>query len=407
MSQESPLPISVVIARQPILSRDHRLYAYELLTRGDEGRVLPDDGSVTTSSVLIGALAEFGLDRLVGEVPAFINVTTPFVTNALPLPISPKQVVLEVLESVEPSRETIAGLARLKQLGFRIALDDYAGSRKGYEPFLQLADIVKVDCKSVAPEALADVVAGLRAFRARLLAEKVEDHETYRACRELGFELFQGFYFARPEVSRARAPSADRSNLMHLLSELNRPDVELEDLEGIISRDAALSFKLLRVLNSANFGLAREVSTVGEMLRYLGPAIVRDIASLLLLARCDDKPRPLLLLAMLRARTCQRLAGLSKPACSQRAFMVGLFSALDAILDVPIEAALAPLPLSEEVRTAIVHKRGELGLVLETAIALEQGKWDAPSLSCFASGDLQQVSFDSAVWVTEIERQTS
>jgi len=170
----------VLIARQPILTRDEQLYAYELLTRGNEGRgSAAGDGSVATGSVLIGAVAEFGLEKLVGDVPAFVNVTAPFLTGELPLPVSPMQAVIEVLESVEPSPETLAGLQRLKQLGYRIALDDYTGRRPGYEPFLELADIVKVDCLAVAPAALAEVVESLRPYDVMLLADKVENHELH------------------------------------------------------------------------------------------------------------------------------------------------------------------------------------------------------------------------------------
>jgi c-di-GMP phosphodiesterase len=396
----------VLIARQPILTRDERLYAYELLTRGSEGRALSaSDGSVSTGSVLIGAVAEFGLEQLVGDVPAFVNVTAPFLTGELPLPVSPTQVVIEVLESVEPDPDTIAGLQRMKQLGYRIALDDYTGSRPGYEPFLQLADIVKVDCLAVAPEALSGIVDSLRPYGVTLLAEKVETRELHQRCLALGFELFQGYYFARPDVARAHAPGVDQTNLLNLLAELNQPNVEIEELDAIISRDAALSFKLLRVLNSANFGMARRIGTVGEMLIYLGPPKVREIANLLLLVRCDGKPLPLLMLAMQRASACQRLAGQALEGGGQRAFLVGLFSALDAILDMPLETALAALPLSEDVREAILYRRGELGAILDLALALERGDWNALDKAPIEGIDCERASLESITFTAQIERQ--
>lgn len=380
--------------------------AYELLARSADGAAPGTlDGASATAGVLIGVLAEFGLDRLVGEVPAFINVTTDYVTGDLPLPIAPGRVVIEVLETIEPDARTLAGLTRLKSMGFQIALDDYVGARPGYERFLELADIVKVDCLALGRQQLAAVVESLLPFRARRLAEKAEDRATFHACRELGFDLFQGYFFARPDVSQTRAPAADRANLMHLLAELHRPDAELDELESIIARDPALSLKLVRVLNSAAFGLAREVGSLREILLYLGPATVRDIASLLLLSRCDDKPRPLMLVAMQRARMCQRLSSLGNTKSAPRAFLVGLFSALDAILDQPIRDALQALPLHDEVRAAILEHRGELGTVLEIALAFEQGNFDALPKTRPSDAAMLDASLDSAAWVTQLDRQ--
>ncbi|TAJ16147.1 MAG: HDOD domain-containing protein [Planctomycetota bacterium] len=402
-SNSSP---SILVARQPILDRDQRLAAYELLARSTDAldAHTPGDASAT-AGVLIGMLAEFGLERLVGDLPAFVNVTSEYLTGELPMPVAPGRVVVEVLETIEPDARALAGVARLKGLGFQIAIDDYVGPRPGYEPLLELADIVKVDCLAMDRREIARVAQSLLPFRARRLAEKIEDRATFHACRELGFDLFQGYFFARPDLSSTRAPSADRANLVHLLAELHKPDADLDDLEQIIARDAALTLKLVRVLNSAAFGLAREVSTLREILVYLGPPTVRDIASLLLLSRCDDKPRPLMLMAMQRARMCQRLSSFARSASAPRAFLVGLFSALDAILDQPIQEALKSLPLSEDVRAAILEHRGDLGTVLEIALAFEQGNWEALPKTRPSDAALLDASLESAAWVTQLDRQ--
>lgn len=396
----------ILVARQPILDREQRLAAYELLARSTEAVQpgTPGDASAT-AGVLIGMLAEFGLDRLVGDVPAFVNVTREYLTGELPMPVAPGRVVVEVLETIEPDARSLAGISRLKSLGFQIAIDDYVGPRPGYEPFLELADIVKVDCLAMDRRRIASVVESLLPYRARRLAEKIEDRPTFHACRELGFDLFQGYFFARPDLSSMRAPAADRANLMHLLAELHKPAAALEDVEQIIARDPALTLKLVRVLNSAAFGLAREVGTLREILLYLGPPTVRDIASLLLLARCDDKPRPLMLTAMQRARMCQRLASFTRSASAPRAFLVGLFSALDAILDQPIAEALQSLPLTDDVRAAILEHEGDLGTALSITLALEQGNWDALPQTRPSDAAMLDASLDSAAWVTQLDRQ--
>jgi EAL and modified HD-GYP domain-containing signal transduction protein len=399
---------AVLLARQPILDKEQRLVAYELLARSEQGCVpVGQRGSVTTAGLLIDALTEFGLDRLVGSVPAFVNMTREFLVGESPLPLPPDRIVIEVLEDIEPDRATIEGIGHLKRAGFRIALDDYTGPRRGYEPFLELADVIKVDCLDRGPLELENIVKSLRPYPALLLAEKVEDASVFRVCLSLGFRNFQGYFFARPELTRAKALGADRANLMHLMAELHDPDASVDELEQILSRDPVLSLKLIRYLNSASSGLAREIGTVREVLIYLGPATVRDIASLILLSRCDDKPRQLMLTAMMRARLCQQLAFGARSPNAPRAFMVGLFSTLDAVLDLEIDTALNSLPLATDIREAILLHRGELGSYLLFALAIERGNWAGLVDLGLSDVLLNTTCLEAADWVTKMERELS
>jgi len=376
----------IQLARQPILDSNLTLRGYELLAR-DRAGVFPKhiSGDASTSHVLINALAEFGLENVVGGTPAYINITREFVVGDLPLPLPPEKVVLEILEDVEPDEEVMRGIASLRDRGFLLAVDDYTGARAGYDQLLAAVDIIKVDCFGKTLREVSDIMKGLGDVHARLLAEKVETHQEFRAYRELGFHLFQGYFYAQPDLLKSRTTSANRANLMSLLASLQNPDTTPEELEGIIVRDPALSLKLVRFLNSVHIGLRRRIESLREVVVYLGSDTVRNLACLLMLSGVDNKPRQLMVTAMMRARMCEELAKATKGAQPARAFTVGLFSTLDAVMDRSLPEVLADLPLSEDIAEALLRRRGALGTQLEIVLALERGDWsripvDAPQL---------------------------
>jgi EAL and modified HD-GYP domain-containing signal transduction protein len=397
------MPDHIQLARQPILDVNLTLRGYELLARDVRGRVpgrVP--GPAATCNVLVNALAEFGLERVVGTAPAFVNITREFVVGEMPLPLPPEKVVLEVLESVEPDEEVQRGLRRLRAGGFRIALDDYTGPRPGYDALFPLADYIKVDCFGRTVAEIAQIVHGLKGQRARLLAEKVETHQEFRAYRDLGFPLFQGFFFAQPMLLRGHATSASRVNLLHLLAELQDLDATPEKIENIISRDPALSLKLVRYLNSVHVGLRHRVEGLREVVVYLGTETVRNFACMILLSRVHDKPRQLMTTAMMRARMCEELAQRTNQGGPRRAFTVGLFSILDALTDRALDEVLADLPLAEEIGAALLHHQGVLGEQLKTVLAFEKADWmripeHAP--------ELEQAYEAAAKWVADVERE--
>jgi EAL and modified HD-GYP domain-containing signal transduction protein len=349
---------------------------------------------------LIDALADFGLETVVGRIPAFVNITREFVVGELPLPLPPEMVVLELLENIEPDAEVVRGLRRLRKRGFHIAIDDYTGSRPGYDAVLACGSIVKVDCFGRSVDEVAEILQSLKAHRVKLLAEKVERHEEFRAYLDLGFELFQGYFFARPNLLERRAASANRANILRLLAELQDLDRTAEDLEQIIVRDPALSLKLVRYLNSARIGLERRIDSLREVVIYLGTETVRNIACLLMLSRVDDKPRQLMITAMMRARMCEELARSTGRSSPHAAFMVGLFSTLDAMLDRQMPDVLAELPLSEQVSRALLDHQGPLGEDLETVLAHEVADWTKITANAV---ELQKAYFSAMEWVRIVE----
>jgi EAL and modified HD-GYP domain-containing signal transduction protein len=396
----------LLLARQPILDRTLRLRGYELLARDSSGVFpLAQPGHVTTCQVLVETLGEFGLEKVVGALPAYINVTAEFLTGEIPLPLPPDRVVLKLLESIVPTDAVLRGVERLKAEGFTLALDDYTGPREGYHELLRLVDIVKVDCLGMDHETLGRLVRGLRPSGVRLLAEKVETPEMFRECEKLGFEFFQGFFFARPDLLKGRPQSVDRSSLLLLLSKIQNPDTTPDELEVVIAQDPVLSLKLVRFLNSAQVGLRRRIESLREVVVYLGSDAVRNIACVMLLAHVADKPRELMITAMLRARMCEELARMGAAGTTHRAFTVGLFSMLDALVDQDLRDVVAPLPLHQDIHEALIHHTGELGVQLEHVLAYERGEFERLPQTDPTPGAIREAYLSSLGWVMKMEKE--
>jgi len=380
-SQASPTFEKASIGRQPIFNARAEVVGYELLYRSsNENAAAFTDGDQATSDVLVNAFINVGLEELVGKHPAFVNLTRDFLMSEALLPDAPGKIVLEVLEDIVPDDALIDRLTALSQRGFTIALDDFV-RHSNLTPLLTLADIVKVDLPGIAADQLADQVEELKCFPLRLLAEKVETHAQYDLCKELGFELFQGCFLARPEIVQGRKIGDNRLVAIRVLAKLSDPQVDLGELESIIAADAAMAYKFLRFVNSAHFGLARKVSSIKHALALLGLSGVRNVVALLTLAgMAQTKPLELLRMAFIRAQMAVELAQSAKHENPSAYFMAGLFSLLDAILDQPLDEILRHLPLEDWVLRGIEQRTGSIGDVLNCVEAYEQGDFDRARL---------------------------
>lgn len=393
------------IGRQPIFDRQLATHAYELLFRSPHVASPADvAGHTATAQVIIGALADVGLDRVVGSVPAFVNVTRSFVVGTYPLPLPPERVVLELLEDIDGDRDVLLGVERLKEQGFRLALDDVTELRPGLIPLLRRVDIVKVDCLHRSPDEIRSIVELLKPFKTELLAEKVETEAELAVCRDLGFDLFQGYFLERPSVVKTQALSPARMQLLRLIAELQAPDVSFERIEEIVRVDLALSLKLLSCANSAMYGVARRIDTVKDAVVLLGLMNTRNLVTLILLSRIEDKPPELLLMAMTRARMCESLAQRRHRPDPRSAFTVGMFSLLDAILDQPMPKILAALPLGAPAKEALTERSGELGTLLDAVVGCERGDWGAVERQLGEEAPVFDCFLESVAWASEIRR---
>ena len=397
----------ILVGRQPIYDTQLNVQAYELLFRGaDLDCADPRDGDRATGRVLMHSLTEIGLDRLVGGRRAFINLTRSFLVGKYPMPAPPGRVVLEVLENVGVDDEIVEGIRQLKEEGFTVALDDFEFI-PGCEPLLHLADLVKLDVVGLEDEEIARRFEQLRPFRIRALAEKVETKEQFEFCRELGFELFQGYFLARPDVVRERSVEPNQVVLLQLLADIQRPNFTFEAAEEIVGRDVALTYRLLRHINSAAYGLSRKLESIRETLVYLGLNNVRSMATLFLLASVDDKPHDLVLTAMFRAKMCQLIGELRGQGDQHQYFTVGLLSILDALMDAPMSELVDELPLSDEIRKALTGFDGELGYVLNTTIAYERGDWVRVESSDLSIAQMRDAFLKSLDWVGTMDAELS
>ena len=369
------------IGRQPIYDRALNVFGYELLYR-DNGLNAANfaDGDLATSQVIVNTFMEIGLERLVGSRPAFINITHDFFSGERPLPMSTEQVVFELLETVQVDPTLLDGVRKLVAKGYRIALDDFIPTPQRM-PLLELASFVKLDVQALSEKQLAAIVSELRKYnKLGLVAEKVETHDEYARCRELGFDYFQGYFFSYPDVIHAPTASTNRAVVVNLIGKLQDPDTDVRELEKTIAHDVVLSYRLLRYINCATFGMRREVDSIQQAVMLLGLDAVRNWASLILASRlAHNKPRELTTIALIRARMCALLSVTRPGIDSQQAFTVGLFSLLDALLDTRMEELLDHVPLAGPIKFALLNHEGELGELLDIVIHLERGEWQVIS----------------------------
>jgi len=370
---------SVLLARQPIMDESRRVLGYELLYRGLRENEESFD-STATARVICETLSHIGAERVVGPARMFINLGQDLLESGaagvLASVLPAGQGVIEILEGVEASAEGLKAVARLRGQGILIALDDFA-FQPGVTPFLEHADYVKVDVLA-AGDGLAALAEKLRPYGIPLIAEKVETLAVANACAALGFQYFQGYFFARPEEQDGERVGVQAHSVITLLSELQRPEGAPAKLAETIGRDVALSHQILRLANSAAFRRRRAVSSLIDAVVLLGQDVIRQWASLLLMARlATHKPRELLSMALVRARLCQKIGERFTELDPNVLFTAGLLSVLDALLDKPMVTVVRELPLGDNLRDALLgESESKLALTLRRAIACETGQWN-------------------------------
>ncbi len=368
---------NIFIARQPIYDSRLEVIGYELLFRAsDTGIAEFTSGHEASSHVIVNSFINIGIEKLVGSSLAFINVTEQLVLNDTLLPMFHEQTVLEVLENIPPTPEVIAGLKRLKARGFRIALDDFV-YQPAYRPFLELADFVKIDVLSMRRDEVAKQLTQLHSYPAKLVAEKVETQDMYDVCKAQGFHYFQGYFFCHPSTLTERTLPPNKAVVLTLLAQFNDPALDARDLEKSLAVDVTLSYKLLRYVNSATFGMRREIESLKDAIVLVGLNTIRNWATLILLGSIDTgRPKELIKVAMIRARMCELLAEKQNPAIQPQMFLVGLLSVLDVIMETPMDSLLDHLALSAPVKFALLQQEGEHGALLMQTILYEQGRWE-------------------------------
>ena len=365
------------LGRQPILDRTQQIVGFELLFRSAESLHCANilDLQAASASVIVNALSEFGFQDVLGRHRGFFNVTHEMLMSDA-LELLPKdRVVIELLETIIAAEDVVERCRTLKALGFTLALDDHVYS-PSFHAIYQLVDIVKVDVLEVPAAALPEMVGKLRAWPLTLLAEKVESAEQYALCSGLGFDLFQGYYFARPVVLRQNKVDVVKIAMLQLMKQV-MAETELAEIEETFKQNPGLTYNLLRLVNSVAIGLRVRIKTLRHALMVLGLEQLKRWITLALYA-CNDNgvQSPLLEMAAMRGKLMELLVG-SLPANggkehADRAFMAGILSLIDVLFEVSMDELVGKLNLVDDVRNALLDRSGALGRLLVLAENLER-----------------------------------
>ena len=366
-------------ARQPILDKEKKLVGYELLFRDGVDNVFPDiDGDEATSRLIEGSQFNFGLEDLTDNKPAYINFTLETLQKGYPLLLGKEQVVVEILETIQPGKRLLALVKDLKERGYTLALDDYI-HQPVWRHFYPYIDMIKIDFLTTDKESIEAVIEAIKPHpHIKLLAEKVETYEKYQLAREMGFSYFQGFFFSKPEMVQSKTLPPSEMALAELLYETSSIDLNLRKITEVFERDVNLSYKLLRYSNSAAFKRRAEISTIKQALIVLGSEEIKRFLSLLFAAQVSaDKPAELIRLSLTRARFAELLAiSHGKLRDTGMAFLTGMMSLMDAILDEDMPSVMNKLPLTNEIKDALLKDEGLLATYLNLVKFYEQANWE-------------------------------
>jgi c-di-GMP-related signal transduction protein len=395
----------IFIGRQPILDRAGKLYAYELLFRqGHQNDATVSDDLAATATVLSHVINELGVEASLGPYLGFVNFDARMLVSDAIEMLPHRKFVLEVLETVEITDEILARCRELKRLGFTLAMDDFTRLGKEHGPLLDLVDIVKIDIMGMDEATLTTTVASLRPWPVRLLAQ---------LCRQLGFELFQGYYFARPTIIAGRKLSQSQLTLLRLL-DLSLKNAEIGELEAVFKTEPGLALNLLRLTNSAASGVRHRISSLRHAITVLGRSHLQRWLQLMLYSgnQSGGIPNPLMQLAATRGRFMELVAAELTDISgdlADHAFMTGIMSLMPALLQAPMQEILGSLPLLPEVRQALESRDGMLGSLLSLAESIEANDEAAcfdltAALAGANSATVNRAQTAALAWVASIDR---
>lgn len=391
----------ILMARQPIYDDQINIVAYELLFRQlGEDTANFVDGDAASSELLLNAFTQWDISEIVGNTKAFVNFTKNLINSEIPF--DKERLVIEVLEDVPIDDDLIKELKSLSENGYTIALDDFVHSPKAND-ILPFADIVKIDVLSLSHSEVEAHVKLLSQYKAKLLAEKVETHEDFERCKQLGFHYFQGFFLCKPEIISNTKVPANKLAVLQLLQRLQNPDIEMLELETIVGGDPVLSFKILKLVNSASYSRVTKIESIKQAIAMLGLDKLRSLTTLLALGGLSDKPSGLREFSCIRAKLCEQIGQKLSPHDASSYFSVGLLSMLEAYFDRQLKDILPLLALHEDIENALINGTGSYGSVLNIVKQFQEGHFDNMDwdfLKCHAIGPecLTEMNYQSITW---------
>ncbi|GAB2700940.1 HDOD domain-containing protein [Aliiglaciecola aliphaticivorans] len=352
------------------------MVASEILYRGDIFNSDSDDKDlIATRDLLVNVCTSVFNTNINLDLPMLVNVDMGFLDSDYFFPIPPHNLIFEILETVEPSEDVLKRIAELRRLGYQFALDDYVLEPSKF-PFFKHIKILKIDILDIDFNKLTAIFPKLKKVGFQLLAEKVEDQESFDKCLDLGFDLFQGYFLEKPVLISGQKIDANKNSALQLVSQLSRHDIETDEVAELISRDPVLTVKILALINCPIYQLVREVKSVKDAVVRLGLNVVKQWAMILTLASNSSQPKELLRTLLIRAKTLSLfsdnpLTGGVKTDSSE-SFLVGLLSGIDAVFQVEIKDLLDSLTLSDSIKSALLFHDNDLGKLLQNTIGIER-----------------------------------
>ncbi|WP_237485540.1 EAL and HDOD domain-containing protein [Vibrio hippocampi] len=370
------------IARQPILNREQNTVGYELLFRDGPNNTFPDiDPELATNRLLSEHFLATHYSTI-GDKLAFVNFPYQSLVNLVPTLFPKDNLVIEILETCEPTQELLQAVRKMHHAGYTIALDDFI-PKKEWLPFLAYTSIIKIDIRLYSLQKAQKLIQRLAPYDIEFLAEKVETHEEFEQAKEMGFSKFQGYFFSKPQLIRRKQIKPSFLTVIQLVKEISKTELDYDELERLISIDVTLSYKLLTFVNSS-YLIRSEITSFKQAFIYLGEDRVRKFISLVAITSTqDDKPDTLYNLSIQRARFCQLLVNdIDRSIDDGLGFLTGMFSLLDSLFDQPLIELVEKMPINSLVKVALVTGQGKLGHMLSLVKAYEVAEWDKVSGLC-------------------------
>jgi len=365
------------VARQPILNEDQELVAYELLFRDGESNSFPDVcPDQATSNILTNNHLNTGVEKVTGDLPAFINFHADTLIRNFPSFLDPEKVVIEILEDVPISEELLSACKDLRSKGYKFALDDHDFDPK-WDVFFPFVDIIKVDVLNTNILDVSRYVRRLADHDVILLAEKVETAEQFAQLKLLGFSQFQGYFFAKPEMIKQKKIATSKHTILELIEQSSQESLNFDLVSDIFSRDPGLTYKLLRFINSPTYGQTQEITSLKHALIYIGEVELKKFIALLALSDLNDnQSSEAMRMSLARAKFCEQISNLRKDKENPpKAFLTGLLSMIDGIMNIEIAPLLDILPVHNDIKIALKGEKSPLFYYLELARKTEQGEW--------------------------------
>lgn len=370
--------MDVFVARQPIFTKEKTIFGYELLFRRGLENAFPDiDGDTATSNVLSSTFFSFELKDILADKPGLINFTRELILEKTPLLFPQQHIIIEVLEDIEPDAKIIDTLRLFRDKGFNIALDDFIYHKK-FEPMMALCRIIKFDLIATPLDTLEKIIADIQSnYKITLLAEKVETYDEFEKAKSMGFNLFQGYFFSKPEILSKKDIPGSKMTKLNLVNEAGRRRPDFQKIEKLIKMDVSISFKLLKFINSAYYQRKTPINTIKDAITYLGEDELRRFIHVVVVSDLNqDKPNELIRSSIIRARMCEQCGTVLKSAFStDELFTLGLFSFMGAILDMEMADILKNIYFSDKMKEALLERDKEFKRILAIVACVEQGDW--------------------------------